>query len=872
MIFLDKNENRVAPLIVYDYERTSEINKPTKLKLEADKALEKNGRIIFDKEFIVTGSEEIKGRETDIELYAEESIVELKGKIIDDKRPNTLMDALLAITEGTRWEIGQYPTTAAHQLFFYRLDSYSALMETLKAYRLELDTEYRYTGREVQRIINLRTRLGQARGRRTTLATDATKIGRTILDDPVVTRLYGYGKGEELDSGGHGRRIDITSVNGGLPYIEDEQARLSYGIGKNKLHYEGVLIYSDITDPSELKAAMEADFEQLKMPKIAYEGAIEDLGIYNDYLGDDITILDEELDITVKGRILKLVEMRDGKEATVGNIIPSLYSETELIHEIDDRTKDLDIIRDIIADSGATDYLDGVIDRINRELNATSGFARLVPGRGLVVPNAPTEEEATQVIELGGGYWRIANAKDQSGNWIYRTIADGNGVIADEIVTGILKGGQVYFNLEAGTFLIGNPDNPNLYWDGENLSINGRDIDLSSNQSISLKVSSEVTEQLSDPAIREEFKGEPGAPGAPGAPGDDGRDVISLTAQYANSDSDTTPPTTGWGDSIPLQYFFDKYAIMVDVVVLAFPTTTTSTTDSVSVFPIDLYSGGSSAIGRTFGQLEVGELYLATTTAKTTFDGGGSTTVYIKREYGATPLRSAKTLNRATIRAARTIKAHFLETLVGGPSTYPQDGIQGDYWYTRGEVTLGILWRRFKTVYSTGDPTYTQPELVPDVKHLVDTVTKHSASIDVLSDSITQVVTKAEYVVDQDGVQKQFGKIQGQIDFTLKNWGVTFTEEKIDPVKAIAEGADAATKEVSKYMRFTKDGELILGSTDSPWLTTHTQQGWVISESGQAVAGVAESRMFMKDAEIQHTLQINAFRFTARSNGNVSFG
>jgi phage minor structural protein len=505
MIFLDSLENRIAPLTVLDWQASHEINKASQLKLTATKGLPKSGRIIFGgKEYIAAGVEEAKSKSEEVEIFAEESIAELAGKLISDSRPNTLLAALTAITSGTRWQIGEFPETTGRSLSFFRISALEALKKTLEAYGLEMETEYIFSGRTITRKLHLRTRIGESRGRRTTINTDATEIKRIFQDDQAITRLYGYGKGEELESGAYGRRINVASVNEGLEYIEDDDARIAYGIGKNRLHYEGVLIYEDIEDPQELLDAMTADFQILKTPKITYEGKIVDLGIYDDKLGDDITILDETLGISIKGRILKLVETPKEKKATIGNLLPGVGSEIARIKNLEQRIQDYDILRNALINVDSRDYLQGVMDRINTELNATGGYASLIPGRGIIIPNAATEAEATQIIELGGGFLRIANSKDQYGNWVFRTIADGRGVIATEIIAGILTGGNVSFNLEAGTFLIGDPDDPNLYWDGANLLIDGQNIEFRANESLTQVISSEIS---TSPVI-EEMSGE----------------------------------------------------------------------------------------------------------------------------------------------------------------------------------------------------------------------------------------------------------------------------------------------------------------------------------------------------------------------------
>jgi hypothetical protein len=86
--------------------------------------------------------------------------------------------------------------------------------------------------------------------------------------------------------------------------------------------------------------------------------------------------------------------------------------------------------------------------------------------------NAPTYEEATEAMLLGGGRFAIANQKDGQGGWNWRTFGSGAGFVADAFIGGLLKGGKVHFNLTNGTLLIGdNIENYSLLFDGQNLKI-----------------------------------------------------------------------------------------------------------------------------------------------------------------------------------------------------------------------------------------------------------------------------------------------------------------------------------------------------------------------------------------------------------------
>ena len=74
------------------------------------------------------------------------------------------------------------------------------------------------------------------------------------------------------------------------------------------------------------------------------------------------------------------------------------------------------------------------------------------PGQGIYVYDKPEDQNPTQCIHIGGGYWRIANSKKANGDWDFRALADGNGIYANAIYTGKLSdaAGHNQWNLDTG--------------------------------------------------------------------------------------------------------------------------------------------------------------------------------------------------------------------------------------------------------------------------------------------------------------------------------------------------------------------------------------------------------------------------------------
>lgn len=99
------------------------------------------------------------------------------------------------------------------------------------------------------------------------------------------------------------------------------------------------------------------------------------------------------------------------------------------------------------------DIRDQIIDMLNAELNTTGGWVYEEPGQGIMVYDRKPPN-ATQCVKIGGGVIGVSNQKNSSGNWMFRTAIDGDGINADQIVTGRIVGGSSYWDLDSGTFYL----------------------------------------------------------------------------------------------------------------------------------------------------------------------------------------------------------------------------------------------------------------------------------------------------------------------------------------------------------------------------------------------------------------------------------
>lgn len=414
--------------------------------------------------------------------YCAGSIAELSRTYIEDKRNrNANAKACLAkALEGTRWTVGTVETgtiTGMADLAFYHCTALDAIQKTADTYGLEVQTEYQPdpTGNQIgRRIIHLVEHRGSANTtKRFEYGKDLTQIKRDIDSGDVITRLYGWGKGIEQTNdqgeatGGYSRKISFADVNNGKPYVQDDQALADWGIvgaDGTRHHSEASVDFPDCEDPKELLALTKNALKTRTTPVVSYTADVTALGqagysAEGTDVGDSVQIIDTSFTnpLRLEGRILQIEEDLAGSLAdtkiTLGNIRQSYTQRLAAQQQALDK---------LVSNSGAWNsaaggtgpYMKDLIDRINQIMNATGGYTYLKPGQGIYVYDKPEDQNPTQCIHIGGGYWRIADHKNANGNWDFRSLANGKGIFADTIFTGRLSdaAGLNFWDMDTGEF------------------------------------------------------------------------------------------------------------------------------------------------------------------------------------------------------------------------------------------------------------------------------------------------------------------------------------------------------------------------------------------------------------------------------------
>ena len=422
--------------------------------------------------------------------YCEHIFYELLDDIVTDKRPSTdARTALDSMLEGTRWQSGIVDILGTSRTNAYYESALSAVHKVANAWKGELRWRCVVEGGAVTRIVDLLAMRGTDTGKQFMYTKDIISIEREVDAAGVVTALYGRGKGEETESGlGYGRRITFADVEAedkpkGQEWIGDDEALAR--VGRAGRHRFDVFIDEDEEDPAALLEKTRAELQRRKTPRATYRLDVVSLETLTGYeheqvrLGDLVRVIDREFkpELVQSARVIEIERHLLSPEKTkvvLGSFAPTIITAT-----INDRQR----IYDLENKPYNTKWLDGVINVLQNAIENTSAYIWETP-QGTLHMNAPTYEEATEAMLLGGGRFAIANQKDGQGGWNWRTFGSGAGFVADAFIGGLLKGGKVHFDLTNGTLLIGNSiEDYNLLFDGNSLKIR-----LSTGQTIDDKV------------------------------------------------------------------------------------------------------------------------------------------------------------------------------------------------------------------------------------------------------------------------------------------------------------------------------------------------------------------------------------------------
>lgn len=582
-----------------------------------DNGVDKYDRIVFCDsmgrtcEWIVMSSRESRAKSVPIcTVNCYGSMQELSRHFMPTLRRgsnDTPEQALAKALEGTRWSVGQCDEGSG-EYSVYHQSSLASVKDIAEAYKMEVEPVIQLSadGNSIaKRSVSLVKRLGRASSAlRLDYGSGLSGIDRVLSADDVVTRLYCYGKGVQTTdddgnaTGGYSRKITFADINGGKEYIQDDSLLEVWGVpgpDGSLVHTEGIFEDGDCEDKATLLAEGRAALAERSKPIVSYEGTVEALGRAGFDanacdLGDNLQMVDSTFPkpLRLSGRVLEIVEdlLGDGSPSSVkvGNVIEGIVKRSDRVQQTIDRLTSSAGSWDSAASLGSA-YLDGLIDGLNKVMNETGGYTYIKPGKGLFVYDKPEDANPTMCIQIGGGFFRIADGKNSDGTWNFRTLGNGHGLVADAIVSGTIsanlikagtiqdRAGKNYWNLDASEFHL-----------GPGAKLNGKDIAVADAVIASVDVEyaqspSRVTEpqggwqttapqwvsgkyiwtrtkttmqsgdiEYSEPVC---ISGRDGIDGAKGDKGSTGTGVSGIVEQYYLSTSATAQSGGSWSEAQP---------------------------------------------------------------------------------------------------------------------------------------------------------------------------------------------------------------------------------------------------------------------------------------------------------------------------------
>lgn len=427
---------------------------------------------------------------------------ELKGKVVRDLRMlnKTPGYALGKALDETGWTCISHVDNIASTNFYY-ISALDALYKICNIWKVEFKPVIRFIdGKISAKEIHLYQSLGSDLGRVFSYRNKLVSVLAETNKDNLYTAFIGRGKGEEIvdkkgkSTGGYGRKIKFTDIDyvaekdgikvhspKGIDYIEIEEATKVYGYPDGTPRIRTV-DFDDIEDKEELaKATFDFALENSR-PKMQLKASgleIEQVG-----LGETVTVI-ADMGIRFKTRVFKIkknilsksvVSFEFGDKIIKTTADRLKASQTE---KNNDAVKQLDYMEQVLRAIESTYYNE---DGYQYDLKADNEYN--LPA-GIYSFDRPIDQNPTKVIYLGAGKLMIADSKKEDGSWRFRTAIDGKSVNADTIRTGILEGGRVFWNLNDGTFRIGeSKEKFSMLWDGGTLKLRNIDIDLSNNSQI----------------------------------------------------------------------------------------------------------------------------------------------------------------------------------------------------------------------------------------------------------------------------------------------------------------------------------------------------------------------------------------------------
>lgn len=377
--------------------------------------------------------------------------------------PVSVTEALTAaFPSGHGWQVGTVTRQATGGASFWYKSSWEALSILLSVWGGEVDAEISVTDGVITRRVCVYDAIGeQTPHRRFDYGHDMPTIRRTVAEDLMTCRIIPRGKGEETESGGYGRKIGIEDVNGGIEWLQNDQAAqlLAYTVDGVTRYPTQVVENPDMETPEQLLEWARSVLDSYTTPHVAYEADVTQfartgLDAHGIGLGDAVQCVDREFlseGLRVQGRVMRMeaneLDPTD-MTLTIGNLTDSIADYVRGLQVQLSAFGDRSESWEAAANADST-WLRALVANLNAAYNQAGTYHFSSFEKGEIWSSVPLDENgrATKTggwaINLNGAGFRIASGLKPDGSWNWRTFGTGNGFTADALNSGTLDASLV---------------------------------------------------------------------------------------------------------------------------------------------------------------------------------------------------------------------------------------------------------------------------------------------------------------------------------------------------------------------------------------------------------------------------------------------
>ena len=386
---------------------------------------------------------------------------------LDDKRPSgSVAVALASILADTRWEVGTCDQGGSASRTFYHESVREGLAGIIETWGGELETLIVHDGASiVSRRVGVRAKRGnQSSAKRFTWTKDLVSVKRSVASDNPKTRVYGYGKGVETESGGYGRRLTFGDINGGKDYVEDADATTVWGHPDGEggiLPAVASYVNEQCEDAAQLLQETKDYLEQVKEPKVTYTASVIDLYAFGRSwegvgVGDDVAIIDKGFSaegVRLHGRVSQIERDLLTGDATVtfGTLTDTMADMWQSVNNALKSNSQQNALYDAAAGTSVS-WLIQLQQALNAQFNAVGTYHVETFELGEIWSNVPLNPETGLPVKATADMWainvngrgqRLAAGLTSDGQWDWRTFFTGGMVTADVINAGTMKADRV---------------------------------------------------------------------------------------------------------------------------------------------------------------------------------------------------------------------------------------------------------------------------------------------------------------------------------------------------------------------------------------------------------------------------------------------